>query len=200
MDELEGFILAGGASSRMGRDKSALRINGRSFIEIIAEALSHVAQSVSVVSSREASKAFGLPVCPDVFENCGALGGLHSALKNSRAPWIAVVSCDLPFVTGELFARLKTFALDDETQAVAPFQMDGRTQALCALYERVSCLEASERLLLEGERRPRAVLRQVKTRMVAFEELSDLSGSELFFRNINTPEDYESALRDGFLK
>jgi molybdopterin-guanine dinucleotide biosynthesis protein A len=48
-------------------------------------------------------------------------------------------------------------------------------------------------LIRAGELRPRALLRRVRTRWVAFEELTDLEGSPLFFANVNTPADYEEA-------
>lgn len=195
MPEIEGFILTGGASSRMGIDKSRLRIGEQTFVERIAEALSAVARSASVVSSRHAPEDFGLPIVPDVFQNCGALGGLHAALSRARADWIAVVSCDLPFVSGKLFERLASLA-SEAHDAVAPVQEDGRAQPLCALYRRGHCLAVAEELLRAGELRPRALLTRVRTFWVTPRMLSDLPRAELFFRNLNTPDDYERALQE----
>ena len=192
MVEIEGFILAGGASSRMGTDKAHLRFGSQTFVERIAGALMGVAAKVTVVSSKPDSAAFGLTVVTDVYENCGALGGLHAALKHGRAPWIAVVSCDLPFVTREIFERLATF-IGADREAIAPVQPDGRVQPLCALYDRAKCLEVADELLRAGELRPRVLLRRMRTRLLAFDELADLPQATLFFRNINTPEDYRAA-------
>lgn len=184
--------MAGGASSRMGTDKARLSLGGLTFIERIAGALRSTTPDISVVSARQESFALSLPVVPDIHRDCGALGGLHAALSACRAPWSLVVSCDLPFVTGELFARLGEFR-NEETDAVAPLQTDGRPQPLCALYSPARCLARVERLLQEGERRPRVLLQQVRTRWVAPAELSDLRNAELFFMNVNTPEDYRRA-------
>ena len=192
MKDVEGFILAGGLSSRMGVDKSRLRLGGRTFVEIAAGALAAVSDRVSVVGSRAGVESHGLPVVRDVHEGLGALGGLHAALGACEAPWAAVVPCDLPFVTGELFGRLASLR-DDEVDAVAPVQKDGRPQPLCALYAPARCLEAAERLIRTGELRPRALLRAVRTRWVSFAELSDLDGSQRFFENVNTPDDFEGA-------
>jgi molybdopterin-guanine dinucleotide biosynthesis protein A len=189
---MEGFILTGGASSRMGTDKARLSLGGLTFIERIARALREVTPDLRLVSARTESFNLNLPVVADVHRNCGALGGLHAALRACRAPWALVVSCDLPFVTGELFARLGEFRTG-ETDAVAPLQADGRPQPLCALYSPAGCLERVERFLLEGERRPRVLLRQVRTRWVEHTELIDLRDAELFFMNVNTPEDYRLA-------
>ena len=189
MSDIEGFILAGGLSSRMGADKSHLRLGGRTFVERAAGALGAVAtRGVRVVGSRPGVGAHGLPVVRDVHEGLGAIGGLHAALTACAARWAAVVSCDLPFVSGELFERLASLRRDD-SDAVAPLQEDGRPQPLCALYAAAECRAAAEGLIRAGELRPRVLLAGVRTRWVTFEEL--------FFANINTPADYEQALSEG---
>src|ERR1700730_18428557 len=94
MDSIEGFILAGGASSRMGTDKARLVLGGQTFIERIASALSAIASRVTIVGSnrggadesvllsgRASGDSHTLPVVHDVFEKWGALGGLHAALS-----------------------------------------------------------------------------------------------------------------------
>ena len=194
MLDTDGFILAGGFSSRMGEDKSRLRLGGRTFVERAARALSTVAGRVSVVGSRPGVESHGLAVVRDLHAGLGALGGLHAALDACEAPWAAVVSCDLPFATAELFERLASLRGED-FDAVAPLQDDGRPQPLCALYAAAPCLRAAEELIRAGELRPRVLLRTVRTRWVRFEELSDLEGSRLFFHNVNTPADYEEAIR-----
>jgi molybdenum cofactor guanylyltransferase len=192
MLDTEGFILVGGLSSRMGEDKSRLRLRGRTFVEIAAGALASVSGRVSVVGSRPGVESHGLTVVRDVHEGLGALGGLHAALNACAAPWAAVVSCDLPFVTPELFERLASLRGDD-ADAVAPVQEDGRPQPLCALYAAARCLDAAGRHIRAGELRPRVLLQALRTRWVQFDDLSDLEGSDLFFDNVNTPRDYEEA-------
>jgi len=193
MSDFEGFILAGGASSRMGEDKSRLRIGGRTFVERIAASLKPLVSRVSLVSSRDDAATHGLEVVRDVHLGCGALGGIHAALASCRAPGAFVVSCDLPFVTDGLFERLEELGIKQGVDAVAPIQEDGRHQPLCTIYARAACLTVAEELIREGDLRPRSLLRRVRTRFVAFDELSDLEGSEMFFVNVNTPEDYEKA-------
>jgi molybdopterin-guanine dinucleotide biosynthesis protein A len=191
--DVEGFILVGGASSRMGTDKSRLVLGGKTFVERAANALGAVATKICVVSAREEDAAFGLPLVHDVYAGAGALGGLHAALANCYARRAAVVSCDLPFVTGALFVRLASFA-GPASDAVAARQPDGRPQPLCTLYARDACLSVAERLLGEGELRPRVLLGEVRTRWVVPAELEDLAGSERFFTNVNTPADYDAAV------
>ena len=196
MLEIEGFILVGGASSRMGTDKALLELGGRPFVERISAALSSITTKTSLVGPPERighSRAAALPIVPDVHVEWGALGGLHAALASCRAEWAAVVACDLPFVTGELFVRLAS--LRQNFDAVVPVQPDGRAQPLCALYRAEVARDLAEELIAAGERRPRSLLERMRTRMAAFDELSDLEGSSDFFINVNTPEDLAKAIR-----
>jgi molybdopterin-guanine dinucleotide biosynthesis protein A len=192
---IEGFILAGGASSRMGEDKSRLTLGGRTLVESAARTLRAVTPRVSVVSSRDGAESHGLPLVRDLRAGVGALGGLHASLASCSAVWAAVVACDLPFVTGELLARLASMCADD-LDAVVPMQEDGRLQPLCALYRARACLKQVEEMIRADELRPRLLLSRVRARRVAFEELCDLEGSRRFFLNVNTPEDYARALND----
>src|ERR1700682_820392 len=174
MDSIEGFVLAGGASSRMGTDKGRLVLGGRTFIERIAGALSAVTSRVSIVgSNREAGndsfdlsgpklrEGHTLPIVPDIFERWGALGGLHAALSAATADWAVVVACDLPFVTRDLFLQLA--GLRDDYDAVAPMQDDGRPQPLCAIYRKAACQPISEKLIKGSERRPVTLLQSLRS-------------------------------------
>jgi molybdenum cofactor guanylyltransferase len=187
---MEAFILAGGASRRMGTDKSQLLIERQTFADRIAETLSRVADSVSIVGGQPSSS---LPAVPDVYPQWGALGGLHAALAACKHEWAVVVACDLPFVTSELFSFLAAMRLDHD--AVVPIQQDGRLQPLAALYRVDPCLQRASELIEAGRRRPLDLLEAVNTRRVEFDEMTNLAQSERFFVNINTPSDYDDAVR-----
>ena len=184
MNDTQAFILAGGASSRMGTDKSQLPLEGQTFTERIAETLLKLTDSVSVVG-REA----------DVYPQWGALGGLHAALAACKHEWAIVVACDLPFVTAELFSFLAEKRVGHE--AVVPVQEDGRPQPLAALYRIDPCLQRATELIEAGRRRPLDLLDAVKTCWVSFAEITNLEQAERFFVNINTPSDYYEATRRG---
>ncbi|MDQ2936368.1 MAG: molybdenum cofactor guanylyltransferase [Acidobacteriota bacterium] len=195
MDSIEGFILVGGESRRMGTDKSRLMLEGESFVERVARELAAVTASVSIVGNNTAEIQINLPIgvarLPDVYPRWGALGGVHAALSASRSDWAMVVACDFPFVTRDLFRRLA--GLREDFEAVAPIQSDLIPQPLCTLYRVQACLAQAEHLINSGERKPIALLQSVRTRWVPFGELTDLTGSAHFFDNINTPEDYAQA-------
>src|SRR5688572_33478074 len=96
---LQAFILAGGASRRMGTDKSRLRIEQQTFTERIAETLLKITDSVTIVG-RDSDES-SLPSVEDAYPKLGALGGIHGALTVCSCEWAIVVACDLPFVTAE---------------------------------------------------------------------------------------------------
>jgi molybdopterin-guanine dinucleotide biosynthesis protein A len=184
ISQLQGFILAGGQSSRMGTDKSQLRLENQTFTERIHQTLLEIADSVTVVRAEQ-----------DVYPGWGALGGVHAALAACTSEWAIIVACDLPFVTSELFEYLAS--LRKHHEAVAPLQSDGRPQPLAALYRIEPCLARATQLIETGHRRPLHLLELVNTRWVPFTELTNLTQAERFFVNINTPDDYDAlTMRD----
>ena len=183
--QIEAFILAGGASSRMGTDKSQLLLDDQTFVERIAATLLTVTDSIRLVGGGENSK---LSTVADVYPQWGALGGLHAALSACRRDWAIVVACDLPFVTSELFRSLATQRGDYD--AVVPMQPDGRPQPLAALYRVDPCARRATELIEAGQRRPLDLLESVNTRWVDFAEIANLDQAQTFFVNINTPDDY----------
>ena len=183
--QIEAFILAGGASSRMGTDKSQLLLDDQTFVERIAATLLTVTDSIRLVGGRENSE---LSTVSDVYPQWGALGGLHAALSACRRDWAIVVACDLPFVTSELFRSLASHRGDHD--AVVPIQPDGRPQPLAALYRIDPCAQRATELIEAGRRRPLDLLESVNTRWVDFAEIANLDQAQTFFVNINTPDDY----------
>lgn len=192
MLDVEGFILVGGASSRMGADKSRLLLNGKTTTSLITEALRGVTEKVSLVGS---SADGSLRIIPDLHERWGPLGGIEAALSACETEYCLVVACDLPFLTSELLTYLVQLRseADSTFEAVVPLQSDGRPQPLCAVYQRVPCLIAAEKSIALGQHTPRAMLDKVNTRYVNFNEFADLTDSEHFFFNLNRPADYERA-------
>ena len=198
MFDVEGFILVGGQSSRMGSDKSQLVFGKMTGVERIAAALCTMTARVRLVGSQVQAEASGLENVPDTHERWGALGGICAALGACQSEWAVVVACDLPLVSSDLFHRLCRLTQQQDLQtldAIVPIQADERPQPLCAIYRRETCSKAGEKLVAEGEHKPRALLAEVRTRWVEFRELADLPGSEHFFLNVNTSDDYEQALK-----
>jgi molybdopterin-guanine dinucleotide biosynthesis protein A len=191
MGSIEGFILTGGESRRMGTDKSQLTFEGQTFLERIAAQIT--AHDIPLTVVGKAPPEFH--AVSDIKPNWGALGGLHTALANCSSEWAMVLACDYPFVTGALLGEL--IVRRDDFDAVAPIQRDGRPQPLCTLYRVTPCLKLAEKLIESGERKPIALLQSVRTRWISFDELANLEGADRFFENVNSPDDYNRIVEKG---
>ena len=191
--DVSGYVLTGGASIRMGRDKASLEFAGKTLGERAAETLSQVASRVAAVGYPIA----GYRHLDDRAErktSPASIFGVLAALRDSSTEWTALLACDLPFVTAELFDLLLEAEAREQTAAAVPLQPDGRMQPLAAIYRTVPCLAAINEIVGHGEFRLGLVLDTLPHRIVRPSEYSRLFGSDLFFINVNTPDDYRRAL------
>src|SRR5688500_11675976 len=101
-----GFVLAGGASRRMGRSKALLPFRGATLIEHVVNQVAIVATPVRVVGSPEALRGMSLDILEDLFPGEGPLGGIVTSLTYSRAALNLIVACDMPSVTSEWLGEL----------------------------------------------------------------------------------------------
>ena len=128
-----GFVLAGGASRRMGRDKALLPLGETTMIEQIAAAVRGAAGNVTLIGPVGRYQHLGLPVIPDEIENCGPLGGLYTALRVTAADWNIVVACDMPGVTETFLKQMLQAAEESGGDCLVP-ETGGKLDPLCAVY------------------------------------------------------------------
>lgn len=189
LKDARAVILAGGMSRRMGRDKALLCLEGRTFLERVAESLSGFGEVLLSVGSSRRYEFSRLRVVEDRIDNCGPLGGLHSALKAGEPRRLLAVSCDMPLLTRE-FAEYLFSRAEDGYDATVPVARDGRAQPLCAVYaERAA--DVLEAYLERGGRTVMGALDKMRVKTV---ELRNTPYADRTLRNVNTPEEY-SALR-----
>jgi len=143
--QFTGMVLAGGRSSRFGRDKGLYPYLGKPMVEHALDILGNHFDSLCISTNDPGSYAYlNLPLLPDIHRGCGPLGGLHAGLK-LPGTGIAVLSCDMPHVPGELFEMLLQNL--DGHLAVVPAHGQFR-EATCAIYTS-ACLPAFEKALME---------------------------------------------------
>lgn len=128
-----GFVLAGGGSRRMGRDKALLPLGSASMVEQIAAAVRSAAGNVTIIGPVERYAHLGLPVVPDKVENCGPLGGIYTALALTGADWNLVVACDMPHLTAAFLKQLIEAAEATDANCLVP-ETGGKLDPLCAVY------------------------------------------------------------------
>lgn len=192
-DQVAAFVLAGGASTRMGRDKALLELGGEPMLVRTGRlAAPHVA-SVAVVAPAERYAGLGLPLLPDRWPGAGPLGGIATVLNATDADWNLILSCDLPYLNSEWLTWFIPRAANSPAQVVAPESQRG-LEPLAALYHR-ACRETLTAAVEKGVRRVSEGLAEVLVERVRASEWEALNLPGRLFDNMNTPEDYEEARR-----
>lgn len=183
-------ILAGGASRRMGRDKSFVLVNGKPMIQHVIEQVSVLALPTMIITNTpEPYAVFGLPCYTDTVPGSGSLGGLYTALAHSSAAYTLCVACDMPFLNPSLLRHL--LYLSDGCDAVVPVT-DGRSHGLHAVYSQ-RCLPAVQAQIQTGNLRISELYQTLQVRYVTQDELTTFDPGLRSLRNLNTVADMEQA-------
>ncbi|MBM3978658.1 MAG: molybdenum cofactor guanylyltransferase [Planctomycetes bacterium] len=149
---LEGLLLCGGRSSRMGRDKAELRLEGGSLLARGLACLDQVVVRVSLACGPcERYREYGRPLVLDAIEDGGPLAGLLAGLEAARAERVALLAVDMPAVPSALYVALHERALRADLCVAMLSGPDG-DEPLCSIVHR-RCAPAVRRALQAGERR-----------------------------------------------
>lgn len=186
--EVTAFILAGGKSSRMGRDKAALTLDGCTLLQRATALARSITHQVRVCGRKE---KFGPDAVEDIYPDRGPLGGIHAALGVSETELNLVLAVDTPFVSPKFLEFLVTEAQRTMAVVTVPF-VGGRFQPLCAVYRREFAILA-ERALRDGRNKIDPLFAGIAVRQIAEAELRELAFDARMFDNLNTPEDLDRA-------
>jgi molybdopterin-guanine dinucleotide biosynthesis protein A len=190
MDSSTAFILAGGQSSRMGRDKAFLELGGKTLLQHAIALARTAAHDVVIVGDAVKLHVFG-QVVEDVFPGCGPLGGIHAALLASRTQLNLMLAVDLPFLQPTFLRYLISEARQSQALVTLP-RLGSAWEPLCAVY-RKGFAATAERALQDGRYRIDALYAEVKPRIIDEGELTSMGFSAAMFRNLNTPQEFEKA-------
>jgi molybdenum cofactor guanylyltransferase len=169
---IELLILTGGLSSRMGRDKSKLRLGRLSMLGHIRRLGNELGMPVRVIKR-------------DIVPRCGPLGGIYTGLHAGSADKVLFVACDMPFLTAELLEKFcdklkpsqKALFLDHDGLAGFPL-----------LLRRETCLPLVSHQIAAGHLSLQALAKALKAKLI---HPSRRWKDQL--RNINTPQEYKEA-------
>lgn len=185
--DVTGAILAGGTSSRMGRDKALLQLEGRSLFAGVRRVMHSLLEQVLIAGDRPDLADSRTPAFADLHPG-SALGGLHTALKASTSEWICVLPCDLPYPSPRLLRTL--LAARADVQAVVPRTSLGM-EPLIACYRR-DCLPILEEQLARQSFRLTEFLQRLQVRTLDASELPP--GWRRALANLNRHEDLDKTL------
>jgi molybdopterin-guanine dinucleotide biosynthesis protein A len=170
-----------------GRDKSALRVGGRSILDRQLRELVQVTGDVMIVGGHPPPDAIGTTrLLADHVPGCGPLGGLHTALAEALGAAVVVVACDMPYITAPLLSHLLT--LTCEADIVVPRTAAGY-HPLCAAYTR-SCVDAVAQAIGRRRLKLSALFDEVRVRVVTAEEVSAFGDPDRLLSNVNTAEEH----------
>lgn len=187
-----GFAVAGGQSRRMGREKALLPWGPTDLLGHALGRLREACGTVAILSGpKHRFEDRGVTVRPDVEVVAGPLGGVLTGLTILEAELGLFLAVDLPLVPVELLRHLITLA--EGHDAVVPISPGG-PEPLCAVYAR-ACAEPIRARIDRGELKMTSFWPDVRVRRVEAVELLRFGDPEKLFLNVNTPAEYERALR-----
>lgn len=187
--EASAIILAGGNSTRMGRDKATLPWGDSDILHCLVATLQGCCNEIIVVSNCPRELPTSVRIVPDIIPGQGPLSGIHAGLYHSNYPHAVVIGCDMPFIAPEFVRML----LDKRPgwDAVVPIY-NHKQEPLLAAYGK-ECLPIIEKLLGDGDCRVLSLLAKVRCLQLPEAEWRSIVASDNVFRNLNTYEDYQCA-------
>jgi len=192
-----GFVLVGGLSSRMGRDKALLPVGGVPMALLQAKKLEGLCTKVCFVGKEPGElAASGYPFVADATDERAALHGLVAALGASPEEECLVLAADLPLVPAELLEALRARREASGAPAVVPWDGAG-PQPLCSAWS-TRALPALRASAATGDLSLRRALESAGAIVLDAAETERLPGHRPgVFRNVNTPEEYRAVEEEG---
>jgi molybdenum cofactor guanylyltransferase len=193
-----GYILAGGGSTRFGRDKALAELGGLPMLGRMIALLQIVVKNVKVVVAPEKYAKFEIEMISDQWPGEGPLGGIITALEHAaRDPtyceWNLILSCDMPFLTSEWLTFLCERAAKSKAQVLVPHSKHG-PEPLCACY-RTNAAAALRAAFELGVRKVTHGLQHVSTEVLDEADWKRFDSAGRLFWNMNRAADYEEAQR-----
>ena len=169
-----------------------LEIDGVTMIERAIDVVRRAGvEPVAVGSFDENRLNLSAPVISDDWPGAGPLGGIATALRETRSRWNLVIACDMPYLTAEWLEFLLRRASASPADAVVPMNENG-AEPMCAMYHQRA--EPAIRGALEnGIRKVTDGLGKLQVEHVERAEWKGFDSDGLLFKNMNEPADYEEA-------
>jgi molybdenum cofactor guanylyltransferase len=184
-----GIILAGGKNTRMGKEKSFLKIENARLIDKILTIYREIFSEVLIVTNDPLSytEFADAVIVTDIYKDNGALGGIYTGLFFASCDYSFVAACDMPFLNKDLICYLIEQA--DKYDIVVPTLPEG-FQPLHAIYSK-NCLPAIKKLLLADKLKITGFYKEMRLLSIAKDKIKQFDKKEDIFLNINTPQEFK---------
>ena len=184
------IILAGGKSSRLGRDKALERICGKYLVERVLDSLSQLGDDIIVVTAAPNQLSdLNVEKVLDTYPRTGAKVGLCTGINASLSFYSLVVACDMPFLNIDLLRYLLDSASGFD--AVIP-RIGDKIEPLHAVYSK-NCIPILEEQIRKGKLKISDLFDEINVRYVEAEEIERYDPRHLSLFNINSEADLKRA-------
>jgi molybdopterin-guanine dinucleotide biosynthesis protein A len=185
------IILAGGLSTRLGREKASELLLGRSLLQRVIDRLEGLFDQHLVVTAAGQTLPplqASVPVdeIRDLFPQIGPLGGLYTGMSVMRHVRVVAVACDMPLLQPALLAEL--LRLLTGHHAVVPLNDAGLPEPLCAAYS-LDCLPAIRDCIDQERYKLTSFFAGVDVLYIRPEAWRRFDPDGLSFLNVNREED-----------
>lgn len=190
--DITAAILAGGRNKRFqGKTKAKITIEGKTIIERSLETLGSVFDDIIIITNnKDEFREYGhIRMAGDIYHNTGPLGGLHSALTNTRAKAVFMVAADMPQLSAPLIERQADEFFSSDCDVLLP-EWEGHIEPLHGIYSSSVLAKLEEYLGRESKYAIRDFLSLVS---VQYFNCGDMAKQNVFI-NINTREDLDNYL------
>ena len=193
------IILAGGFSSRLGKDKALLQLASKPLIRHVLDSISNVVEEKLVIVSSKTqvenySKIIGskATICMDKGDVQSPLAGVLAGFEKACGEYSLVLPCDAPFLNKDILLLL--FDLCIGKAAAIPRWPNRYMEPLHAVYRTESALEATRNALAEGRLTMQSMVDKLRgVRYISTLVLQQLDPELRTFSNINTFLDLKKA-------
>jgi len=175
------YILAGGQSRRLGRNKALVELNGQTIIEKVVSAIPARKENIKIVTSTFQTFHFlKLKMISDIHPGLGPIGGVHAGLVDSTFDFNFFLACDLPLISTEVIQAV----LDSHiSQDILGISTKNGLEPLCAIYSK-GCISAIEKQMKVKDYSLHTLFETVPSEFIEIED------SNILF-NLNTTQDLE---------
>ncbi len=171
-------ILCGGKSSRMQSEKGLVLYHNKPFIEHIIAAVLPISSSIQLITNTNDYDYLKYPKINDIVINKGPIGGIYSALANSKTELNLILSCDIPLISTEILLEL--IHKHNDNFEVSVFADDHRTQPLIGIYSK-KIIPILEKSIEANDLKLMHLLSKVKHQLIPV-----VNEQSKLFKNINS--------------
>lgn len=183
-------ILCGGKSSRMGFDKSTIKIKNKLLVEIMAEQLKRLFKDITLIAdSMEKFDSCRYKVVKDFIPNLGPMGAIYTALKNSSSKYVFIMACDMPMINLNLIRYMMEQINIHKSDGAVCYNSDF-IEPMYAFYS-INMLNTIEIEMEAGNYRLLNIIRKSKMHYIEDKIVKECCCGMNIFTNLNYKKDLD---------